>query len=534
MYCTRCGSAANRKRFCTQCGFELKQVPPRTAHAGSSGGSGLPEKTPDEIQQNQAGDALIGRTIDQRYTLESRLGFGGMGAVYRAERLHIGDKVAVKILNPDFVADPIAVERFHREAQIGARLRHPNAVTVYDFGVSEDGLIYIVMELVEGNDLRSVIMQTGQMSQALAAGILVQVCAALDEAHNQNVVHRDLKPENILVQYTPTEQRVKVLDFGIASIRNLTDNKLTQTGRTVGTPHYMSPEQCMGEEVDGRSDIYSLGIILYEMLAGTVPFNSTTPTAIAVQQVKETPPSLRALNPNVSPLVEAVVMRALEKRPEARPQSASALARELLAAVNGKQPTLIGQNAIFERAPEMSPSSAMHGAVKSKAFVMATIGLVLLFAVATGSGLSWRSKNDGNRQQSAASVVTNNDPATAPSPPTNLDPGEPGEKPEPKIETRPSPRSGNQLVRRNDRARQNGIDKNRRVFLKKVVVPDMRDYGSMRDRQKMFEDDDGYRFRRGRRMMFENDESYRNRFDSVTTYYRDGLCKRRRYGRDYR
>src|SRR5262245_20851900 len=395
MYCTRCGASANNKLFCTQCGFELKKSPIRAAYVETK----LNNKTLKEIERNPPVDLLVGRTIDHRYFLESRIGGGGMGSVYRAKRLHIGDRAAVKILNPEHSADSKAVERFQREAKVGASLRHPNAVMVYDFGVSADKLTYFVMELVEGKDLRSIIMQSGQLTQSAAAEILVQVCAVLDEAHRKNVVHRDLKPENILVYSTPTGRRVKVLDFGIAALRKFSDDKLTKTGSIVGTPHYMSPEQCMGEEVDGRSDIYSLGIILYEMLAGTLPFDSKTPTAIAVQHVNKTPPSLRKLNPNVPPQVEAVVMRALKKRPEERPQTASALAQELLAAIHTHQTIVIDRNAAAEQSPEMSSLAAPKTGRKSSASVLLTISLILLLAVAAGFGL-WRYfKNDINRQQ---------------------------------------------------------------------------------------------------------------------------------------
>jgi serine/threonine protein kinase len=262
-----------------------------------------------------------------------------MATVYRATRLLIGDTVAVKILHPEQLRDPQAPERFRREAQAAARLKHQNAVTIYDFGISDGGIVYLVMELVEGQSLRWLIKEQGPLVPSAASEIMTQVCAALDEAHTQKVVHRDIKPDNIIVATSASGLRVKVLDFGIARLRDMSGfGNLTQTGSVMGTPQYMSPEQCLGEELDGRSDIYSLGVVLYEMLAGVVPFNSPTSMAVVVQHVNSAPPPLRVLNVSISPAVEAVVMRALEKRRDARPQSANALAAELAAALGGAMP----------------------------------------------------------------------------------------------------------------------------------------------------------------------------------------------------
>lgn len=286
---------------------------------------------------NQGADSLIGNTIDNKYRIESKLGEGGMGTVFLSTRLMIGDTVAVKVLHVDRVSDAQAVERFRREAQAAARLKHPNAVNIYDFGVSNNGLVYLVMELVEGESLRSIMKQQGPLTPSAAAEILSQICAALDEAHRQHIVHRDLKPDNIIVTTAAGGLRVKVLDFGIAKMRDLsvTANDLTQTGTVLGTPRYMSPEQCMGEELDGRSDIYSLGIVLYEMLSGVVPFNSPTLTALVMQHVTQPPPPLRAINISISVAIERVVMRALEKQREARQQTAGGLAQELRDAISG-------------------------------------------------------------------------------------------------------------------------------------------------------------------------------------------------------
>lgn len=319
--------------------------------------------------------ALIGLTIEGKYCIDAKLGAGGMGAVYRARRLLIGDEVAIKILHAEHVAQPQAVERFRREAQAAARLKHPNAVSIYDFGVTSDGLVYLVMELVEGQSLRQIIKRQGPLTPSAAAEVINQVCASLDEAHRQQIVHRDLKPDNIMVNPTITGLRVKVLDFGIAKLRDLTAGNLTQTGSVMGTPHYMSPEQCLGEDLDNRSDIYSLGIVLYEMLAGVVPFNSPTSTAVVVQHVNQSPPSLRAINLSISTDLERVVLHALEKRREARQQTAAALAEEMNAAVRGPAVVPVVTPVAtrpqgYAAQPTLAPTMVMRTPVSGNAPVM--------------------------------------------------------------------------------------------------------------------------------------------------------------------
>lgn len=390
MICQNCNTPnADVSRFCSNCGGELAQstVSPQPMNAENANAEFAPANESDDGEvthvraavskseaatvvassarsgvsapKNIPGDSLLGYTIEGKYRIDSKLGAGGMGAVYRAHRLLIGDEVAIKILHPQHVSEPQATERFRREAQAAARLKHPNAVSIYDFGVTGDGLVYLVMELVEGQSLREIIKQQGPLTPSAAAEVINQVCAALDEAHRQQIVHRDLKPDNIVVKPLLNGLRVKVLDFGIAKLRDLTAGNLTQTGSVMGTPHYMSPEQCLGEELDSRSDIYSLGVVLYEMLIGVVPFNSPTSTAVVVQHVNQAPPSLRTMNLSISPAVEAVVLHALAKKREDRPQSAAALATEMNAAVpagSSATPFASTQTASPSFAPTQSPS----------------------------------------------------------------------------------------------------------------------------------------------------------------------------------
>jgi serine/threonine-protein kinase len=234
-------------------------------------------------------DALLGLVLDDKYRLEERLGEGGMGAVYRAMHLLIERPVAVKVLSQRLVTDDAAKERFRREARAAGRLQHTNAVAVTDFGETKEGLVYLVMELLEGKPLREVLAQDAPLDPARAVSLMLQISAAVEAAHEAGILHRDLKPGNIfLVQRPDSPYIVKVLDFGIAKIAdaggefNLNDT-LTGTGVMIGTPRYMSPEQCDGAQLTPASDVYSLGVILYEMLTGQTPFNGASPLALALK-----------------------------------------------------------------------------------------------------------------------------------------------------------------------------------------------------------------------------------------------------------
>jgi serine/threonine protein kinase len=361
MNCPSCNAAnTETAQFCPDCGARLRE----RADAAAQPGAQDEEVTQVRYRESDrkatikgaGSDPLVSSIISGKYRVNLKLGSGGMGTVYRAKRLLIGDEVAIKILHSE-QNDPRAAERFRREAQAAARLKHPNAVTIYDFGVTDDGIQYLVMELVEGESLRRIIQQQGPLMPSSAAEIMNQVCAALDEAHRHHVLHRDLKPDNIIVDFTDAGLRVKVLDFGIAKLRDNAAGNLTQTGSILGTPHYMSPEQCIGEELDNRSDIYSLGVVLYEMLTGVVPFRSPSTAAVVVQHVNQPPPSPRALNASISMPVEIAVLHALAKSREGRPQSAGALAQELATAV--MNPGLSSSVATFGSSGENASASTL-------------------------------------------------------------------------------------------------------------------------------------------------------------------------------
>jgi eukaryotic-like serine/threonine-protein kinase len=281
-----------------------------------------------------------GSTIDGRYRLLRRIGSGGMADVWLAEDPHLQRRVALKVLHRRFAQDREFVERFRREAEAAAGLSHPNIVAVFDRGDAE-GTFYIAMQLLEGRSLKQLIDQGLTAEQS--AGLLRQVLEAAGFAHKHGVVHRDLKPQNVIVD---DEGKATVTDFGIARAGA---SEITQAGSVMGTPHYLSPEQAQGQDVTAVSDLYSVGVILYEALAGRVPFEADSAVAIAMKQVSHTPQRPSSINPAVSPALDAVVMRALEKDPGQRFQSAEAFIAALDAA--GREPGTGGGTASFAPLP---------------------------------------------------------------------------------------------------------------------------------------------------------------------------------------
>src|SRR2546421_7067765 len=272
-------------------------------------------------------EALVG-TVLGTCTLQQLIGQGGMGAVYLAQQSRPRRQVAVKVLLPATALKPqhlaAFLERFRRETDAAASLEHPNIMPVYEYG-ERDGLAYLVMPYVSGGTLRDVMEREGQILLPKSVNYLEQLAAALDFAHTRGVVHRDIKPANVLL--TP-EGRLLLTDFGLVKIISEgqgTQTRLTGEGAPVGTPDYMSPEQVMGEEVDGRADLYSLGVILYQMITGATPFQGETPMQIAAQHLQVPPPSPQLLRPNFPITAEQVILRALAKRPDDR----YALAQEL-------------------------------------------------------------------------------------------------------------------------------------------------------------------------------------------------------------
>jgi eukaryotic-like serine/threonine-protein kinase len=357
--------------FCSKCGVSLKVPPAQTAPASADATNAQkPRATNQNDKSVGQQDEFVGVTLDGKYKIEMRLGAGGMGAVYLARRVQIGDDVALKLLHPQYVNDTSAVERFRREAQAAARLRHPNIVAIYDFSEGRSvGPAYIVMEMVNGPTLRAVLQKERRLEMMRAVHLISEICAGVGAAHRQNIIHRDLKPDNVIVvppdvvYLQDDKEKIKVLDFGIAKLRDQTpDQALTQTGSVMGTPYYMSPEQCRGDELDSRSDVYSLSAMLYEMLTGAPPFTANTITGVVAKHLTESPAPLRTHLQTISPSLEAVVLRALAKDAQLRQADALAFARELQQAMQTPMPNH-EIDAIIARtvsgAPSLGPLSPM-------------------------------------------------------------------------------------------------------------------------------------------------------------------------------
>lgn len=312
-------------------------------------------------------DPLIGATIADRYRIVSLIARGGMGKVYRAEQSALGRICALKLLVPDErrEQDPEFFRRFSREAATAARLTHPNSVTVFDYGRDEPrGIYFIAMEYIAGRTLHRVLHDEGALPEARASRVARQICRALAEAHCLGLVHRDLKPSNVLlVDQGDEKDFVKVLDFGLVKdVSGQQQDDLTQKGLFIGSPKYTAPEQAMGHELSSRADIYALGVLLYEMLCGKVPFDKKVPTATLMAHVSEPPPPLagRAQAAAVSPAMEALVMRCLEKSPDRRFQSMKECLTALKSAAG--EPIDLTRASVPDRLPASQPGGALPSA----------------------------------------------------------------------------------------------------------------------------------------------------------------------------
>ncbi len=281
-------------------------------------------------------ESLVGTTLDGRYVLTAHLATGGMGAVFRAQHVHLRKEFAVKVLRPDLTGSADLVERFRREAEIASALDHDNIVKVSDFGRSEAGYLFLVMELLTGESLFDRLRREGFLSPEDAVPVLWQICAALEAAHALGVVHRDLKPENVFLARSASGREVtKILDFGIAKIADPTSGSATQAGIVVGTPEYLSPEQAMGSPIDARADVYAVGLMAWRVLAGRHPFKAEDARALLMMQATRPVPPLTDPRPDLAayPSLVAAVAKACAKEPIARHQSAALLRLDLAAAL---------------------------------------------------------------------------------------------------------------------------------------------------------------------------------------------------------
>ena len=279
-------------------------------------------------------DPLLGRTLDERFTLRQLLGRGGMGCVYRALQLSMDREVAVKVLAPEMASSEESVQRFLNEARIASRLRHPNTVMVLDFGQTSDGLLYLAMELLQGRALGDILKSEGALSAERVARIVCQMCDSLEEAHAVGLAHRDLKPDNVFIlEGSGHRDTVKVLDFGIARLDEGRDTRLTAPGTVLGTPIYMSPEQVRGQTADARSDIYSLGVMMFELLTGAAPYERGSAVEVMVMHLTAPVPDVASALPDAPAELALLVQSMLSKDPAERPDSVREV-REALEALS--------------------------------------------------------------------------------------------------------------------------------------------------------------------------------------------------------
>src|SRR5947207_6084476 len=311
------------------------------------------------------GDAIL----DGRYQLEKRLGQGGMGVVFKARHIFLKTQHAIKIILPDLVGnDPNLVTRFRQEALAAAAIRHQNIIAVTDFGVVRGTMPFLVMEFVHGKSLQDIMAEEGAMAPARAFELMEPICSGIAAAHRQKIVHRDLKPLNVMIQEgIPISEGTKILDFGLAKIKSgelLGSFIAAQTTGLMGSPFYMAPEQWSDEEPDARADIYSLGVILYQMLAGDVPFKGSSIPSIMKKHLTMPPPSFHSKGVSVPPAIEAVVRHALEKELSARIDSVPSLFRELHTALNSSPVVAAGLRETVAMDPNRTIASTTAPSIK--------------------------------------------------------------------------------------------------------------------------------------------------------------------------
>ena len=346
---------------------------------------------------------LEGKILGNRYEIIEKVGNGGMATVYRAEDKVLKRNVAVKVLKDEFTTDEEFIKRFEIEAQSAARLTHPNIVSIYDVG-SEDNLYYIVMELIRGKTLKEIIVEErGPLPWKWSVNVAIQIASALEMAHKNNIIHRDIKPHNIII----TEDGIaKVTDFGIA--KAVSNSTITAFGTTIGSVHYFSPEHARGGYTDAKSDLYSLGVVMYEMVTGRVPFDADTPVSVALKHMQEDPEEPIELNPNLPSAVNRIIMKALKKDTTLRYQTATDMLADLRQALKNPNGNFVDDRDYDTTAKTQKINTDLYGNVEEEdnnkngendnkfvAFIKrhkifsTFIGLILLFAIAFGGTLAY-------------------------------------------------------------------------------------------------------------------------------------------------
>jgi hypothetical protein len=363
---------------------------------------------------------LVGQVVADRYHVVKKLGEGGMGQVYLAEHVKMGRRSAIKVMNPSMVHDPDAVARFNREASNASRITHPNVCAIYDFGETPDGLIYLAMEFIEGEPLTDLLEREGALPLARAADIFRQTADALQAAHDLGIVHRDLKPDNIMLTRRKGAgggDTVKVVDFGIAKAigGDESGQKVTKTGLVIGTPEFMSPEQLSGDTLDGRSDLYSLALVLYRMLTGKLPFEATTVQETMIKRLTDEPTKLADARSDLAfpPGLQPVLDTALARTPAERYQSVAKFAADV-GAITGRPGT--GSVPEARGDPEaktqlLDPASAMpttrisaRQAAPVTARKRSLIPVAVLVVAVVGAGGAWMALKGGVGSAAKAAV----------------------------------------------------------------------------------------------------------------------------------
>lgn len=337
-----------------------------------------------------ASDPYTGKTIAERYEIEKLIGSGGTSIVYRALHLQLRRTVAIKMLKAHLVTDEESKKRFEQEARAVSCLTHPNVVMVYDVGVTKYGEPYIVMEYLQGGSLADIVREEGRMSVERGLPIFMKACSALSHAHKKEVIHRDVKPSNIMIVPTDDDPEfVKIVDFGLAKLRSLTGEfqRLTKTGEVFGSPVYMSPEQCTARKLDQRTDVYSMGVVMYEALAGRPPFKEKSTIETIRRQIKEPAPKFVEIDPNLSvpERLEQIILKCLAKNPDDRYQTMDQLRDELeLFAGNPTSAALVSSTSSVPAYPPGLSSSARIPAIsmpsKQTTAIIAVVAVLLIFA----------------------------------------------------------------------------------------------------------------------------------------------------------